>query len=303
MPGNWREVVRLAFEGPRFRDHRLHVGALGELNQFQTMVTETAKALWRESNPQRERLPRGFEQQTLLWLRRIESGSAVLPLELAIGDSSQPALLAPEVESAVSLIHESLLAADAEQVLPQSVSKDLVREYQRFGECLADDECIRVTLPGEKGKAARVTVRSRSWLAAFVERSYEAPLDVTGEVLEADVRQRRFQVWLDRETCVTVSFAPGQERLVVDALRDHETVHVRIVGRGEHSAEGKPTRVTQVDELWLQPVGEVPFDPSARPIEEVLAELAAEVPQEEWDSLPRDLTDNLDHYVYGTPKR
>ncbi len=40
-----------------------------------------------------------------------------------------------------------------------------------------------------------------------------------------------------------------------------------------------------------------------RRIEEVLAELASEVPQQEWDSLPSDLTDNLDHYLYGTPKR
>jgi hypothetical protein len=42
---------------------------------------------------------------------------------------------------------------------------------------------------------------------------------------------------------------------------------------------------------------------AARPIEEIAAQLAAEVPAEEWDRLPADLTDNLDHYLYGTPKR
>lgn len=39
-----------------------------------------------------------------------------------------------------------------------------------------------------------------------------------------------------------------------------------------------------------------------RPIEEVLDEIAASIPESEWDKLPRDLTDHLDHYVYGTPK-
>jgi len=39
------------------------------------------------------------------------------------------------------------------------------------------------------------------------------------------------------------------------------------------------------------------------PIEDVLRKTASEVPQEEWDALPSDLIDNLDHYVYGTPKR
>ncbi len=44
-------------------------------------------------------------------------------------------------------------------------------------------------------------------------------------------------------------------------------------------------------------------EPSARPIEEVLAQLASEVPEEEWKKLPEDLSENLDHYLYGTPKR
>ena len=48
---------------------------------------------------------------------------------------------------------------------------------------------------------------------------------------------------------------------------------------------------------------ETAFDETARPIEEVLAELASEVPSDEWKKLPSDLTDNLDHYLYGTPKR
>ena len=40
-----------------------------------------------------------------------------------------------------------------------------------------------------------------------------------------------------------------------------------------------------------------------RPIEEILKELAAGIPREEWDRLPADLTDDLDHYLYGTPRR
>ena len=40
----------------------------------------------------------------------------------------------------------------------------------------------------------------------------------------------------------------------------------------------------------------------ARPIEDVLADLAADVPAEEWDRLPTDLTENLDHYLYDAPK-
>ena len=48
---------------------------------------------------------------------------------------------------------------------------------------------------------------------------------------------------------------------------------------------------------------ESPLDPSARSIWEELAEIAQSIPREEWNKLPSDLTDNLDHYIYGTPKQ
>jgi len=40
-----------------------------------------------------------------------------------------------------------------------------------------------------------------------------------------------------------------------------------------------------------------------RPIAEVLAEIAAAIPATELAKLPSDFTDQLDHYIYGTPKR
>ena len=40
-----------------------------------------------------------------------------------------------------------------------------------------------------------------------------------------------------------------------------------------------------------------------RPIAEVLAEIAATIPPAELAKFPPDFTDQLDHYIYGTPKR
>ena len=128
-------------------------------------------------------------------------------------------------------------------------------------------------------------------------------VDVAGEVLEADVKQKHFQLWLTDRIYVSVSFSESQEGEVTTALRDHNQVRMKVKGRGQMSPQGKLLKITRVDEITIQPVGEVPFDRTARPIEDVVAELAAQVPQAEWDRLPDDLTDNLDHYLYGTPKR
>ncbi len=44
------------------------------------------------------------------------------------------------------------------------------------------------------------------------------------------------------------------------------------------------------------------FDPNAPTIEDKLCAIWADVPQEEWDRLPADLSEHLDHYIYGTAK-
>ena len=46
-----------------------------------------------------------------------------------------------------------------------------------------------------------------------------------------------------------------------------------------------------------------PIEPGARPIEDVLREISSQVPVTEWKQLPADLSDDLDHYIYGTPRR
>jgi hypothetical protein len=61
------------------------------------------------------------------------------------------------------------------------------------------------------------------------------------------------------------------------------------------------------DESWarirreLDEMAKLPGD-----LSDLLAEmdrLSAMVPMEEWDALPTDLSENLDHYLYGVPKR
>ncbi len=53
----------------------------------------------------------------------------------------------------------------------------------------------------------------------------------------------------------------------------------------------------------LNVVESSPAGGTHRPIEEVIDEIVADVPESEWAKLPPDLTDQLDYYVYGTPKQ
>jgi hypothetical protein len=42
--------------------------------------------------------------------------------------------------------------------------------------------------------------------------------------------------------------------------------------------------------------------PSLPSFLQFVEEISAQIPQEEWAKLPSDLSKNLDHYLYGSPK-
>lgn len=302
MAGKWKEVVRLSFKGERFRDHALDLRALSELSQFQKMVAETAKTLWRTANSDRERLPPHFEERVRLCLRRIEDGSAGAPLEVFVEEQDQTNFLESEpseINEAVELAHEVFEALGTDAELPQRFPRSLLPEYTRWGQTLADDESVEMIV-AEK-KPAYLTLAHRQKLETFSETPHEDHAEITGEVFETDVKKGRFQLSSGGDT-VTVVFTPEQEDRVTTALKEHKTVRMYVKGSGEFSAQGKLLRVLEVDELSLTADGAT-YDQSARPIEELLSDLAKEIPQEEWEKLPDDLNDNLDHYLYGIPKK
>jgi hypothetical protein len=42
--------------------------------------------------------------------------------------------------------------------------------------------------------------------------------------------------------------------------------------------------------------------PSLPPFLQFVEEISAQIPKEEWEKLPKDLSKNLDYYLYGAPK-
>ena len=198
MKGRWIEVVKLAFKGKRFEDHALDVNALSEIIRFKKIVAETAKVLWLEAN-RRGRLPRHFEDRTKLYLRRIEQGSALAPLESFLEEDNQLFEQEPvELKDAIELAHKTILAVDRDEPLPDNFPKSLLPEYEKWGQDLAEDEAIEIISPGKE--PARLTSKAHLRLVAYAETPYEAEAEIKGEVLEADIRSVVFSYgWTKRQ--------------------------------------------------------------------------------------------------------
>jgi hypothetical protein len=76
--------------------------------------------------------------------------------------------------------------------------------------------------------------------------------------------------------------------------------------------EGTPDEVTTQLRHWprkrvrvslLPEIPEPQEHTESCSITEKIAAIMADVSEEDWSKLPTDLSDNLDHYIYGTPKQ
>lgn len=67
-------------------------------------------------------------------------------------------------------------------------------------------------------------------------------------------------------------------------------------------AGGEAEVLVTVDASVDTPLDEREFDPNAKPFWQVVLEIGASIPKEEWEKVPTDLSINLDHYLYGAPK-
>ena len=76
---------------------------------------------------------------------------------------------------------------------------------------------------------------------------------------------------------------PGRVRVIVLLPDDR-------VGFNGDQSNGNPTELSDSQ------------DDSAQSFLGMIDEIRAQVPDEEWKKLPTDLSKNIDHYLYGSPK-
>ena len=133
--------------------------------------------------------------------------------------------------------------------------------------------------------------------------SYVRGLAITGLVLEADVRQRRFRIWMKNGTNVQIRFTEQQKSEVATALEGRTAIQLLVKGYGKFHADGLLRQIQNVKYLEVIPDDAPSFDPNARRIEDIIEKNFSEVPDQEWDKVPTDLSHRHDFYLYGIDKR
>lgn len=294
------KLATLRFVGARFEGHTLDVDCTTELIAYKRLVVECAKELWRRRHLDRERLPRGFEESFSLSFSEVADGSASIPLLRVMNRDDSELNFESEDEfiEAARLIDKTISAAGNGQTLPSELPRNVIPLFKEFGKTLTSEETLYTQARDHRAESS-YSADARDRLANWVETVYEDSIELTGEASMANLRGSQFMLTLTDGMTVSGKFSPEQEALVLEALRKHREVRLKVRGLAEfNQADRSLRRLIRVDDAEIAPSMELAYDDAARPIWEVLAEIGASAPAEAWDKLPTDLSKRLDEYIY-----
>lgn len=294
-------LASLQFHGARFADHALDVDCVVELVRYRDLVLECAKELWRRANPERDRLPKGFDERLTLQFSELTDGSAVVPLRRVVSSDQEALDFGDEFDLAAELIDQAITAADRDDLLPVELPRQLIPMFREFGRSLSEQETLFVQARHSK-EPARYSASARERLARWAETTYEDLVDVAGEVNMANVRGSAFELTIaPDQPPVRGKFSESQESEVLAALQSHNTTRLRVRGLAELSqAERQLRRFVRVDFVEACPRDEPVYVEGVKPIWQTIAELGATAPEGAWDAVPADLSTRLDHFLYSS---
>lgn len=297
-----KQLTVLTFKGPRFEDHGLDVDVLPEISAYKRLLQASAKEIWRRKHPGRIRLPKGFEADIHLKFFGLQAGSTAVPLFRELPDTSEPHLMSldDELDEAASVLEEAIRAAGEHEGVPGDLPRSVIPLFEELGRTLHEDEYL-LFAAGKQEIPARYDHPVKQWILGWASSSYGDIVDLRGEVRATDLDGLKFTLRLEDGQRVMGRFKPEQETVLLEALGEHDSRQMRVVGTGEFAPEDGALK--QITEVELIEVIEPSVVPSREvPIWERLASIGAAAPDGTWSAVPTDLSANVDHYLYGGKK-
>jgi hypothetical protein len=251
------EVLRpFTLRGGRYEESGFPLEALPELARYERLVQDVARSLWKEGNPDRQRLPRGFGDRMRLRLIDVEPGSTVpvlsRPGDLSVDSSStfSSRSEADVFDDAVRIVEDTFSAIAADKEFPPSLPLDLLPEFVRFGSTFRANERAEFSKDGEVytyNQGSRRTLLSRTTV-----QNYPVEGSIAGRVTSLDAERQQFRL-----TTLNGEIIPGnyENRSLTSDLRAvlDSRSHAQVVRlEGTFSIRGSNAVAEIQDVIYLE---------------------------------------------------
>ena len=304
MTDQWQEVAQLYFRGDQFQDHALDLSALSEIQHFQKMVNMTAESLWKRNHGDKKRIPKDFYKNTRMYLRTIKPGSVEIPVEIDNRRQYQFEDILPlyeTIKEIIDLIHQTFEAAENHKSLPEKITRKLLPVYAKWGSRLSDDGILEFSSIDKR--IISITNNERQYLKELSNKLYEDEVTISGHIFEVDMMHERFKIVDHNKEKIPVQFTDQRKTQIINALKEHNSKQLRIRGCGEFNSQGKLVKIISISDLDFVVDEETIFDSTVSRIEDVIANISRQIPDEEWNKIPNDLSHRLDFYLYGNDEQ
>lgn len=241
--------------GARFEGGAIPLEVLADFSVLSEMIVEVAKWKYREANPTRKRVPRGFTDGMSLKLTNIEAGSAIPVISLVIAGAAPllPPAALPYFEEARHAIVEAVGAAEGNQKITAHLPEKLLGYFDRFGRNLSEGEAIELSdAPNRAPVRLTKETRRKLVLASSVEEFTEET-DVDGLVHEFDQKARTFQLTLSNDaTLYKIPVESQHYDTVLEASAGfREKLRVRVYGIGRFDRNNHLQAIEEVEHVTI----------------------------------------------------
>ncbi|MBX3184762.1 MAG: hypothetical protein KIT72_08060 [Polyangiaceae bacterium] len=242
------------FEGERFRAHTLPLALVKDLEALQGIILEIARAEFINTNPDRQRLPRGFSDSLTLHLAGTEPGSVAVSIALLVTGSALFPGFERELNAARSARDTYLSAvAAAHNDRPAPILPKAAWPYiERFGRGLRDGETIDLgSLEGQRVELTK-EVRRRLLLTRAEVQAISDEVQLIARL--GDVRPKERVITLDladeRRVSANVTVQQLQDLNEV-RVADFGSAWLRIEGIGSFDRDEQLRQVSEVHTIEL----------------------------------------------------
>lgn len=237
--------------GARFEGGAIPLEILADFAVLEEMIVEVAKWKYREANPGRKRVPRGFTDGMVLKLTGVENGSAIPIISLILAGST---LLPPSslsfFDEARSAIIGAIGAAEQGQVITKYLPRKLLGYFDRFGRNLGDGEAIEFT-EGLGSPPVRLTKETRRTLVlASSQEEVTDEIVVHGVIPEVDQHANTFHIQLLDGTKLKAPLTQQHYDAVLEAFNNYKLgLRTRIYASGRFNRANRLQGIASVEHI------------------------------------------------------
>ena len=178
MSGNTENLfAKIAFKGKRFTGGRLPLEIVGDLSTYREIIVGIAKARWKQKNPSRKQLPRGFDNYMALFLTDVTDGSACAHIEYDFSDFEAEQIF----QDAQRVFVESVNAANDNGSLGH-IPVSLFPKFARMGKRLEASEHLEFFTSSDWNNPVIFSNQTKENLSHLLNIEYEKTTDGFGIV-------------------------------------------------------------------------------------------------------------------------